>query len=115
MRMVVTGWAPPGPSETEAADSGVIQATLTKPVPPRTLHDVMIQVGGRGAQPQEIQSSVEPGALRVLIADDNALNQNLLKRLVAKLGQTVHVVSNHPQTAAPAPHTPHTTPLLTLL
>ena len=80
MPIVLISSAPPGPAETAAADSGVIQATLTKPVPPRTLHDVMIQVGGRGAQPQEAQSTVEPGALRVLIADDNALNQNLLKR-----------------------------------
>ena len=52
----------------------------------------MIQVGGRGAQPQAAQA-VEPGALRVLIADDNALNQNLLKRLVGKLGHSVDVVS----------------------
>src|SRR5207244_12207241 len=66
-------------AEAAAADGGVIQATLTKPVPPRTLHDVMIQLGGRGAQPQVAQQ-VEPGQLRVLIADDNALNQNLLKR-----------------------------------
>src|SRR5437773_1766400 len=36
---------------------------------------------------------VEPGALRVLVADDNALNQNLLKRLVVKLGHTVDVVA----------------------
>src|SRR5260370_16384582 len=115
MRMVVTGWAPPGPSETEAADSGVIQATLTKPVPPRTLHDVMIQVGGRGAQPQEIQSSVEPGALRVLIADDNALNQNLLKRLVAKLGHTADVVSNGREAVAAVAQTPYDAVLMDVL
>jgi CheY-like chemotaxis protein len=53
----------------------------------------MIQVAGRGAQPQPAKQ-VEPGTLRVLIADDNALNQNLLKRLVSKLGHTADVVSN---------------------
>src|SRR5439155_49032 len=93
MPIVLISSITPGPAEAEAADSGVIQATLTKPVPPRTLHDVMIQVGGRGAQPHSTQEVV-PGALRVLIADDNALNQNLLKRLVSKLGHSVDVVSN---------------------
>ncbi|HKW72177.1 MAG TPA: response regulator [Candidatus Dormibacteraeota bacterium] len=93
MPIVLIASAMPGPDEAAAADSGVIQATLTKPIAPRTLHDVLIQVAGRGAKPQEEQP-VEQGALRVLIADDNALNQNLLKRLVGRLGHTVDVVSN---------------------
>ena len=93
MPIVLISASTPGPAEAAAADSGVIQATLTKPVPPRTLHDVMSQVGGRGAQ-RQLAQEVVPGALRVLIADDNALNQNLLKRLVTKLGHTVDVVSN---------------------
>src|SRR5207244_13657351 len=69
MPIVLISSMTPGPAEAEAADSGVIQATLTKPVPPRTLHDVMIQVGGRGAQPQSTQEVVH-GALRVLLAAD---------------------------------------------
>jgi CheY-like chemotaxis protein len=93
MPIILIASAVPGGAEAAAADSGVIQAMLTKPVPPRTLHDVMIQVGGRGAQPAAAQEVV-PGTLRVLIADDNALNQNLLRRLVTKLGHTVDVVSN---------------------
>jgi CheY-like chemotaxis protein len=32
--------------------------------------------------------------LRVLVADDNALNQNMLRRQIAKLGHQVDVVSN---------------------
>ncbi|TMC54608.1 MAG: response regulator [Chloroflexi bacterium] len=114
MPIVLISSAPPGPAETAAADSGVIQATLTKPVPPRTLHDVMIQVGGRGAQPQEAQA-VEPGALRVLIADDNALNQNLLKRLVAKLGHTVDVVSNGREAVAAVAQTSYDAVLMDVL
>jgi CheY-like chemotaxis protein len=94
MPIILISSAVPGAAEAAAADSGAIQATLTKPVPPRTLHDVMIQVGGRGAKPQAPAQEVQPGTLRVLIADDNALNQNLLKRLVGKLGHTVDVVSN---------------------
>ena len=114
MPIVLISSMTPGPAEAEAADSGVIQATLTKPVPPRTLHDVMIQVGGRGAQPQSTQEVV-PGALRVLIADDNALNQNLLKRLVSKLGHSVDVVSNGREAVAAVAQQPYDALLMDVL
>src|ERR1700674_4446649 len=84
-----------GGEEASAADSGLVQATLTKPVAAGRLHDVMAQVGARRAAAQPVQAElVVPGALAVLIADDNALNQNLLRRLVAKLGHKVDVVAN---------------------
>ena len=114
MPIVLISSSTPGPAEATAADSGVIQATLTKPVPPRTLHDVMIQVGGRGAQPQAVQD-VQPGALRVLIADDNALNQNLLKRLVTKLGHSVDVVSNGREAVAAVAQQPYDAVLMDVL
>jgi CheY-like chemotaxis protein len=114
MPIILISAAMPGPAEAEAADSGVIQATLTKPVPPRTLHDVMIQVAGRGAEPQVAQD-VEPGALRVLIADDNALNQNLLKRLVTRLGHTVDVVSNGREAVAAVAQQPYDALLMDVL
>ena len=114
MPIVLISSMTPGPAEAEAADSGVIQATLTKPVPPRTLHDVMIQVGGRGAQPHSTQEVV-PGALRVLIADDNALNQNLLKRLVSKLGHSVDVVSNGREAVAAVAQQPYDALLMDVL
>jgi len=114
MPIVLIGSATSGAVEAAAADSGLIQATLTKPVPPRTLHDVMIQVAGRGAQPQEAHK-VEPGALRVLIADDNALNQNLLKRLVSKLGHTVDVVSNGREAVAAVAQQPYDAVLMDVL
>jgi len=114
MPIVLIGSATSGAAEAAAADSGLIQATLTKPVPPRTLHDVMIQVAGRGAQPQEAHK-VEPGALRVLIADDNALNQNLLKRLVSKLGHTVDVVSNGREAVAAVAQQPYDAVLMDVL
>lgn len=114
MPIILIASAMPGADETEAADSGVIQATLTKPVPPRTLHDVMIQVGGRGAQPRAPEAAA-PGALRVLIADDNALNQNLLKRLVAKLGHSVDVVSNGREAVAAVAQEPYDAVLMDVL
>jgi CheY-like chemotaxis protein len=117
MPIVVIASHPPGASETEAADTGVIQATLTKPVPARTLHDVMIQVGGRGAQSQPAAPAVtvKPGVLRVLIADDNALNQNLLKRLVLKLGHSVDVVSTGREAVAAVAQQPYDAVLMDVL
>ena len=113
MPIVLIASSMPGAAEAEAADSGVIQATLTKPVPARTLHDVMIQVGGRGAQ--QTTQEVEPGALHVLIADDNALNQNLLKRLVGKLGHSVDVVSTGREALAAVAQQPYDAVLMDVL
>jgi CheY-like chemotaxis protein len=69
-----------GADETSAADSGVVQATLSKPVAPQKLHDV--------------QADAPMMGLKVLVADDNSLNQNMLRRQIGKLGHTVDVVSN---------------------
>ncbi|MEO8745951.1 MAG: response regulator [Candidatus Dormiibacterota bacterium] len=107
--------ATPGPEETAAADTGVIQATLTKPVAARTLHDVMVQVGAHAAAPSAPQAEVVPGTLRVLIADDNALNQNLLKRLVVKLGHSVDVVSNGREAVAAVAQVPYDALLMDIL
>jgi CheY-like chemotaxis protein len=104
--------------EAGAADSGLVQATLTKPVAPRKLHDVMVQVGARPAVliaatiPAE---RVAPGALKVLVADDNALNQNLLRRLVVKLGHNVDVVSNGREAVEAVAQTPYDAVLMDVL
>jgi CheY-like chemotaxis protein len=84
----------PGPEEAGAADSGVIQATLTKPVPPHKLHDAMAQVGTHQEVAPEPHPVAAPGVLKVLVAEDNPLNQNTLRRLVSKLGHHVDVVAN---------------------
>jgi len=109
--------AQPTAEEAGAADSGLVQATLTKPVPPRKLHDVMIQVGIHQvvpAAPSEVER-VAPGALKVLVADDNALNQNLLRRLVAKLGHSVDVVSNGREAVAAIALAPYDAVLMDVL
>ena len=117
MPIVLIASSAPGAAEAAAADSGAIQATLTKPVPARTLHDVMIQVGVRAAEPVATEPAQElaPGTLRVLIADDNALNQNLLKRLVTRLGHTVDVVSNGREAVAAVAQQPYDAVLMDVL
>jgi CheY-like chemotaxis protein len=103
--------------EAGAADSGLVQATLTKPVAPRKLHDVMVQVGARPAvtgAPAAVER-VAPGALKVLVADDNALNQNLLRRLVVKLGHNVDVVSNGREAVEAVAQTPYDAVLMDVL
>ncbi|MGH7762965.1 MAG: response regulator, partial [Candidatus Dormibacteraceae bacterium] len=113
--IVLISVSSPGPDEAAAADSGVIQATLTKPVVPRTLHDVMIQIGARGRAPVAVAAQAVPGALSVLIADDNALNQNLLRRLVTKLGHAVDVVSNGREAVAAVAQQPYDAVLMDVL
>jgi CheY-like chemotaxis protein len=83
-----------GDEEATAADNGLVQATLTKPVAPHKLHDVMAQIGIRKAAAPEVEVQPLHGALRVLVADDNSLNQTMLRRQVAKLGHRVDVVAN---------------------
>jgi CheY-like chemotaxis protein len=92
--IVLIAIEPLGAEEASAADSGLVQATLTKPVAARKLHDVMAQIGARKLTAPVERRWVVPGALKVLVAEDNALNQNLLRRLVAKLGHQVDVVGN---------------------
>ncbi len=113
--IVLISVASPGPGEAAAADNGVIQATLTKPVVPRTLHDVMIQVGARGEPPPAMAQEAAPGGLSVLIADDNALNQNLLRRLVGKLGHSADVVSNGREAVAAVAQQPYDAVLMDVL
>src|ERR1700730_5912879 len=105
-----------GGEEAAAADAGLVQATLTKPVAPSKLHDVMAPVGARRpvAAPAK-QADVIPGALTVLIADDNSLNQNLLRRLVAKLGLKVDVVANGREAVAAVAQSPYDVVLMDVL
>ncbi len=92
--IVLIAAVPSGPEEAGAADSGVVQATLNKPVPPHKLHDVMAQVGAHQEVAPETKPPSAPGVLKVLVAEDNPLNQNTIRRLVTKLGHQVDVVAN---------------------
>ncbi|TAN34449.1 response regulator [bacterium] len=113
--IVLIAVATPGAEEAAAADSDVLQATLTKPVAPRTLHDVIVRLGAHEAPRPAPESELVPDALRVLIADDSALNQNLLRRLVAKLGHNVDVVANGREAVAAVAQQPYDALLMDVL
>lgn len=96
--IVLLAASSPGEAEADAADSGLVQATLTKPFSADKLHDVLAQVGGIGAvapsAPKPAEAKATPGALHVLVAEDNVLNQNMMRKLVSRLGHKVEIVAN---------------------
>jgi signal transduction histidine kinase/CheY-like chemotaxis protein/HPt (histidine-containing phosphotransfer) domain-containing protein len=79
----------------------VYGATITKPVKPSKLFDALMEIVGRGeptgrgrslAQRQE-QNTEEMG-LRILVAEDNPVNQKLLVGVLKLLGYAPTVASN---------------------
>ena len=111
------GARPPG---TENANGKLLAPNTAEcPVVPvfQGFHDVMTQVGAHPvvAAPVAPVERVAPGALRVLLADDNALNQNLLRRLVVKLGHNVDVVSNGREAVAAVAQEPYDAVLMDVL
>ncbi len=89
-----------GHRDREAPD---IAAFLTKPVKPSALHDALVTVFV-GAEPAAPARAVERPAidgelaarhpLRVLLAEDNPVNQKLAIRLLAQMGYTADVAGN---------------------
>ncbi len=89
-----------GHRDREAPD---IAAFLTKPVKPSSLHDALVTVLV-GAEPAAATRAAERPAidgelgsrhpLRVLLAEDNPVNQKLAIRLLAQMGYTADVAGN---------------------
>jgi PAS domain S-box-containing protein len=85
-------------------------AALTKPFKPSELRRVLDQVLGRSGEPatrpKEAATAPPPApgasrSLRLLVAEDNAVNQKLILRLLRKMGHTsVLVTSGHEVLAA---------------
>ncbi len=85
-----------------------IDAYLAKPIKPSQLFDALVEVlhasGASTDDGRDSRGAVEEGAsdgtaaelprLRILLAEDNAVNRKVAVQLLAKLGQTADVVGN---------------------
>jgi Response regulator containing a CheY-like receiver domain and a GGDEF domain len=88
-----------------------LDAVLTKPVKPSALHDALVTVlsvaGPRDESPQRApeRPAVDPELaqrhpLRILLAEDNAVNRKLALRLLANMGYTADVAEDGLQAIA---------------
>ncbi len=80
-------------------DSDLFAAHLTKPIRPSQLYDALVDVLGPRAPapvtaPASEPAAAPPGDLRILVAEDNAVNQQLVLALLGKLGYRADIASN---------------------
>ncbi len=97
--VMVSSFGRPRPGPRRAID-----AFLTKPVKPSVLHDALATVlAGAGATVRQRRAPEKPVdrrklgeryPLRILLAEDNAVNQKLALRLLEKMGYAATVASN---------------------
>jgi signal transduction histidine kinase/CheY-like chemotaxis protein len=76
-----------------------ITSHLVKPVTPSELQNAMLtalgaSTDGPGAPAPLAAPARKPGALHVLVAEDNAVNQKLITRVLEKLGHTLVLCAN---------------------
>jgi signal transduction histidine kinase/CheY-like chemotaxis protein/HPt (histidine-containing phosphotransfer) domain-containing protein len=93
-----------GHRELAAEDGGLFAAHLAKPVRSSQLFDALIEVLAGSNQIAtaarvDQKPALDPGtssryALRILLAEDNVVNQKLATRLLERMGYRIDVVSN---------------------
>jgi signal transduction histidine kinase/CheY-like chemotaxis protein/uncharacterized protein YigA (DUF484 family) len=91
-----------GRREAQAEAEGLFQAVLNKPVRQSSLFDALVSLltGGRRAAPRvPAASALDPGLaqrhpLRILLAEDNVVNQKLALRLLQQMGYRADLAAN---------------------
>jgi signal transduction histidine kinase/DNA-binding response OmpR family regulator len=86
------------PPFAETAAAGVT-ACLAKPVQQEELHEAIASLFGMGkpcviAPPAPPRLQPEPKPLRILLAEDNVVNQSVARMQLARLGYTVDIVAD---------------------
>lgn len=72
-------------------------AILNKPIQQSRLHDVLANIFGEPAEPEEQQPQIErvsPDSLRILLAEDVAVNQKVALLILKQLGYSADVANN---------------------
>ncbi len=96
-----------------AVHAAGIDARLTKPVRRSRLFDAICQLVANGAGEVAPQEPIETAALaalaglRVLIAEDNPVNQKVLTRMLEKLGCSADAVANGEEAVAAVARLPY--------
>ena len=68
--------------------------TVFKPVRPSQLHTALLEAFGWGRGDGPVEAPLQPKSLRILLADDNEMNQTVGLRLLRRAGYEADVVSN---------------------
>ena len=91
-----------GRREAEAEGEGLFKTTLAKPLRQSQLFDALMNLLAHDAAPRPaapVKLSMDPGMaarhpLRILLAEDNVVNQKLAMRLLQQMGYRADLASN---------------------